>query len=186
MNRKVHTPLILATLALLVRCEVAAADGTNLTNLCVSNMETVRRLVSTCNPDGIFYPPSLSLVATNATNLAVFLSPTTGHQPGPAKAVDDWTDFIYVGSLPKEMQPYIPLLISPPENHGGGFGLVLWDEFPVTRASPRMIRTLIQQPWALATNASEIRIEELKRRVVVRIPPSLQRIYTNAYSFKRH
>ena len=79
----------------------------------------------------------------------------------------------------------IPLLISPPENHGGHYGYVVWNysskaaQLPATR-----IRALVITPWCMETNATELQLQMLKEEIVVRVPDHLCKFYPNPYQAK--
>lgn len=148
---------------------------------CMLNLQEAYWALRVRLGDGYRFPASLSSLAETTTNSAIFVCPGSGHEAGAMTNVEDWTDFIYVGNHEDIQDPDFALLISPPENHGGRFGLVLWHGGNVVRLSPEQTRRLIEAPWFLATNAPNDHIEGLKRILTVQVPKRFENLYTNAW-----
>jgi hypothetical protein len=149
---------------------------------CYTNMVEIWRLLKNWTHEGGWpFPSSLAVLASRATNTALFVSPLSGRGAGALADLDDWTDFIYVANEDDGVDPNNALLISPPENHGGRFGLVLWNGGEIDRVSPDETRRLIEAPWLRATNASPSEIENLRPTFRVRVPKGLRALYPHAY-----
>jgi hypothetical protein len=133
---------------------------------------------------GDTYVPELSRL-TNEASAVLFTCPATGRPPGNVTNTDAWTDYVYFANQ-HDVPPFkIPLLICPPENHGGRFGLVLWKNGGVDQLSPASIRALIKTPWCMETDASPNLIAFEKDVINVRVPPRLRKEYQDAYSPRR-
>lgn len=150
-----------------------------LTSGCESNMMAVWSLLRRWQGEGVQYPPDLSDVAT-PTNTELFICPSTGHKPGAPKEVTEWTDFFYVTQA--EEDPRVAMLLSAPEDHGGRFGIVVWESGYVSRVTPKEFEALVREPWCMSlyTLSGQI-LENLKREVTVHVPQRLRRAYPNAY-----
>lgn len=149
-------------------------------NLCASNMMAVWWLLRQWQGDGIDFPRDLSAVVST-TNSAYFLCPGVAREPGPIAAVNDWTDFIYVGGM-SSTDPQVAILLSPPEDHGGNFGIVVWEGGYVSRVTPQEFEKLLKAPWCMATRAQEEGIiGQLKKEVTVQVPRRFRQQYPNAY-----
>jgi hypothetical protein len=170
--------VLISALALSLGCS-RHIGPTRADNLCLTNLATLSVRLQTplapWSPNGESFPSTLQQLVTPKTPLSVFVCPATGHKPGPSTNIEQWTDYIYFASQ-KQLLMNIPLVICPPENHGGKFGHVLWQHIGRDRLPPDQIRALIENPWNMAAN------DPLDDVLVVRVPQRLQRIYTNAYT----
>ena|SRR5205809_5791817 len=127
--------------------------------------------------EGDRFPPSLASVV-NATNTTIFVSPSTSHTPGMATNVDEWTDYIYVGSGMEGCMCDVALLISPPENHGGSFGYVVWGCGEVVKFPADQVRALIKEPWGMPTQARCGGFDEFaKPHIMIHVPDRFRSIY---------
>jgi hypothetical protein len=100
----------------------------------------------------------------------VFVCPDTGHRTGSINSISSWTDYIYVGGLHDEFVLGVPLVISPPENHGEKYGYVIWTDGVVARLPAEQIRKLIADPFCMDTFNGQDDVEAERRRMVVQIP----------------
>ena len=172
------------------RCSPKLANGSDLTSACMSNnltqiYLTLRRgniLPTSLNELGA--PVNSNLFASVDTNL--FVCPTTGHRPGHITDIEKWTDYIYIGNPFADALVGVPLIISPPENHDGKLGFVLFSDGVVSRLPSEEVRLLIRNPFCLATNESLGNIAAAKTRTAVSLPDRLRSyyppgtVYTNA------
>jgi hypothetical protein len=76
----------------------------------------------------------------------------------------------------------IPILICPPENHGGKFENVVWFSSNTDRLSPEQVKRLIREPWSMVQDANPAEIELLKTRIHVRVPKRWAKAYPDAYT----
>jgi hypothetical protein len=153
-------------------------------DLCLSNLTSVWEGCQRWMGDSAIYPSNLSVLAQPIiTNSAVFVCPATGHKPGSVTNVDQWTDYIYFASAP-ELYDQIPVLICPPENHGGKFGHVIWQGRHTDRLTPAQISGLIREPWNMQAPLSSMALARYQESIVIRIPERVRGIYTNAYQPK--
>jgi hypothetical protein len=151
-------------------------------DLCLSNLTSIWEACQQWMGDGAIYPSNLSvLVQPIITNSAVFVCSATGHKPGSMTNVDQWTDYIYFASAP-ELYDQIPVVICPPENHGGRFGHVIWQGRNSDRLTPAQIAELIREPWSMQAPLSSLALARYQESIVVHIPERLRNIYTNAYA----
>jgi Ankyrin repeats (3 copies) len=150
-------------------------------DLCVSNFTEIFWIIRKWVGEGIEYPPSLDSLAEDTDRADLFVYPDSGHRVGSMTNVEDWTDFIFVGSERDIQDPNVALLISPPENQKGHFGIVLWHGGNSSLVTAQETRRLIDAPWYMATNAPLEQIEYLKRFVTVKVPKRFRGSYPNAY-----
>jgi len=128
------------------------------------------------------FPPSLNELARLTTNASLFICPSTREKPADMPNVEQWSDFIYVANLPDlATDKRLPVLISPPENHGGKYGYVVWLTGEVVRLPSSDIRKLIAEPWHLATDAPPREADQWKNKAQVRLPARFRKLYPNAY-----
>jgi len=163
------------------RIERAAAPS-NPTSLCISNMMAVWLLLRDWQGEGNSYPADLSFIA-NRTNRSLFLCPTTGHRPGDPSDVSKWTDFMYVSQ--SQTEPRIAMLLSPPEDHGGRFGIVVWESGYWDSVSPSQFRALVETPWCMEYSPSSPAVKILKQEMTVHVPERFSRTYPDAYAAPR-
>ena len=155
---------------------------------CATNLTSMWWLLKDWVGDGDTFPPGLSSLAESATNLDLFICSGSGRRAPPSASitnVDAWSDYIYVANQRDTPPDMVPLLISPPENHGGHYGYVVWNysskaaQLPASR-----IRALVVTPWCMETNATELQLQMLKEEIVVRVPDHLRKFYPNPYRAK--
>jgi hypothetical protein len=128
------------------------------------------------------YPSSLNEIYADVTNRSLFVCPATGHKAGKMTEIESWSDYIFVAKLPDVLNdPRVPVLICPPENHKGGFGLVMNLDGSVDEVSPNLVKQLVGTPWLRATNAPSAEVQRLQRILIVRVPKRLEGTYTNVY-----
>lgn len=155
---------------------------------CSTNMMQLAVWLRIAMGEGYRYPTTLASLAvcTNYPNFSntLLVCPTTGHVPGAISNVEDWTDYVYVGNGDDGGMCDVALLISPPENHGGKFGYVLWGCGNVTQLDASHVRALIKAPWCLPARAREdtfVREDGfdkfVKPTIKVRIPARFAGIY---------
>jgi hypothetical protein len=162
-------------------CSSRSSSARHSADLCVSNLLDVYWIIRWSMHDGIDYPPTLASLARETDRTNLFVCPGTGHKAGNMRNVEDWTDYIYVGNERDTQDPNVALVISPPENHGDKFGIVLWHGGNASVMTPAETRQLIDAPWCMATNAPQDQIDYLKSVIDVRIPERLRSLYPNAY-----
>jgi hypothetical protein len=143
---------------------------------CSTNMMGIfLELLKAVGPSGDKFPPSLASLSY-FTNYALFVCPTTGHVPGTMSNVEEWTDYIYVSGGNQGTMCNVALLISPPENHGGKFGYVLWGYDYVVQLPTDQVRALIKEPWCLKIQGQGWD-EFVKPEIKVHIPARFASIY---------
>ncbi len=168
----------LAAVLVLSACAPRPRGGSAPPAGCAQNLYEVGGLLRDSIPVEPDYPESLADLSSVTTNVGLFVCPVTGHKPHRLKTVEAWSDYIYVASLPLDLEdPKVALLICPPENHGGGYGYVLWSTRDVEKLSAADIRRLVETPWCFATNAPQPELDKLRKQVVVRVPKPLRRYY---------
>ncbi len=146
-------------------------------DVCMTNMAVIYRALYDWIGERDRFPPSLISVV-NATNTAIFVSPGTGHRPGAASEVESWTDYVYVGNGMEVCMCDVALLISPPENHGGSFGYVVWGCGEVVKLPADQIRALVKQPWCMPTKARCGGFDEFaKPQIQIHMPDRFHLIY---------
>ena len=116
-----------------------------------------------------------SLFSSVDSNL--FVCPGNEGQAGPLSQIQDWTDYIYVGNPVADALIDVALIISPPENHGGDHGYVVFSTGELRRMPAERVRELIADPFCMATNESPQNIANARKRTVVNIPNRLQPFY---------
>ncbi len=130
---------------------------------------------------GARFPSSLQLVAEamppETLNPEIFVVPGSGHKTGTLNAVGAWTDFIYVSGLDNGLHSGVPLVISPPENHGGKCGYVIWTDGGTAKLPAQKTRELIADPFCMTPFAVEA---DQKKRMQLQIPERLKRYYASA------
>lgn len=155
---------------------------------CSTNMTQLGAWLRIAIGEGDRFPSSLAALAvcTNYPNFSntLLVCPATGHVPGAISNVEAWTDYIYVGNGLEGGMCDVALLISPPENHGGKFGYVLWGCGNVTQLDASYVRALIKAPWCLPARArGETFVRDdgfdkfVKPTIKVRIPARFSGIY---------
>lgn len=122
------------------------------------------------------FPDSLAKLKSSV-DPRLFVCPGTGSRPGQFAVVDDWTDYVYVGGGSDMGVVDAALVISPPENHEGRCGYVLFSGGTVSRLPADQVRQLIADPFALATNGPAINLAYERQHVVVRVPKRLRPAY---------
>src|ERR1700722_3888512 len=141
----------------------------------LANLDNLSLLLRYAEGERPEFPDTLQAVAE--TDLAppgllkpeLFVGPATGHKPGPIKSVSEWSDYIYVGKMPDEMIG-AAVVISPPENHGGEYGYVLFNGSWPFRLPADQVRQLITNPFCMATNISADLVNHAMTNVVIHIP----------------
>jgi hypothetical protein len=141
------------------------------------DFEKICRLLRDQMLAGDSFPKSLAELRPDlATNLSLFVCESTGSRPGTLPEIEEWTDYIYIGNMP----PVIPgaaMLISPPENHSGEAGYVLFAGCTVSRLSPSDVRRLIKDPLCMATNSPPNNVAYVRQLLQIRIPKRLRPYY---------
>jgi len=115
---------------------------------------------------------------------SLFICPGTGNKPGSILSVEQWTDYIYVGNNTEDA-PNAALIISPPENHNGKYGLVVCADGACFQLPPDRVRDIVNEPWLLATNSPMAILDKLKSEVVVHVPERLKKSYPQAYTSRK-
>ena len=162
---------------LLMGCSSHSAPASAAGDSCTTNMTAVYWALHDWIGDRDRFPPTLTSVVS-ATNSAIFVSPSTGHIPGAVTNIEAWTDYIYVGNGMEGCMCDVALLISPPENHGGSFGYVVWGCGEVVKLPADQIRSLIKQPWCMPTKARCGGFDEFaKPQIQIHIPDRFHLLY---------
>jgi hypothetical protein len=152
---------------------------------CSTNMMQIAVALRIAIGESDRFPASLTTL-TNVPffNSSLLVCPLTGHVPGAISNAEAWTDYIYVGNGLEGGMCDVALLISPPENHGGKFGYVLWGCGNVTQLDASYVRALIKAPWCLPARVrGETFVREdgfdkfVKPTIKVRIPARFAGIY---------
>jgi hypothetical protein len=105
-----------------------------------------------------------------------FVCPGTGHRPGSLNAIEEWSDYIYIGNLQDGVM-HAALVIDPPENHHNKYGYVLWGDGSVTRESSEQTRRLIADPFCMDNFDNASVINYAKPKIKIQIPERLKRYY---------
>lgn len=113
----------------------------------------------------------------SSVNSNLFVCPGTGSKPGPMSQIEEWTDYIYAGSPFADSLMNVALIISPPENHDGTSGYVLFSGGVISRLPTEKVRRLIADPFCLATNESLQNITSARQITVMSVPKRLRTYY---------
>ncbi len=105
-----------------------------------------------------------------------FVCPGTGSIPASMNEINSWTDYIFIGNVADYMAA-VPFIVSPPENHHGKYGYVATALYGVIRLPPSEVRALIKSPWLISTNETQEHIENIKREIIINVPPRLRTYY---------
>jgi hypothetical protein len=187
--KKVFTSLFLP-LALLVLCVLVLSNpgcGNRSANvafsaeLCVTNLTAIWWKLIRHMGDGDTFPATLAGLETVGAKPEWFICPGSTNVPASMASVEEWTDFIYVSGVSGASDLYIPLLISPPENHAGEFGIVVWRGGNADRLPPDQVRKLIDEPWARAMDTRPESIMADKKEIRLRVPKRFRDVYPRAY-----
>src|SRR5439155_26888709 len=111
-----------------------------------------------------------------STGREILVCPGTGSKPGAINDVEEWTDYIYIGSTPVYFER-AAMLISPPENHNGKSGYVLFCNGAISKLPPDEVREFIRHPLRNAPDVQNPELEATRSLVSVRIPKRLQPYY---------
>ena len=111
-----------------------------------------------------------------SVNSNLFVVPGSGTRPGLMKDVEDWTDFIHVGAI-DDLVPRTVEVVSPPENHHGKFGFIIYHDGGMKCLPPEEIHLLLKAPWLHADYADDSTTEGIKQRMVLRVPKKLESAY---------
>ena len=149
-----------------------------INNLTITNLKQIYILLRLATGEGDTFPISLGELAKDSVNSNLFVCPGTGHDAGSMRTVEEWTDYIYVGSQPELCVADAALVISPPENYGGKYGIVLFAAGYISKLSADQVRLLVEKPWLLASNAPRADLDQLKKTINVRVPKWLQPYYS--------
>jgi len=144
---------------------------------CVSNILAIHDSIYSYVGSGHRYPHRLSQISESVPNLAIFVCPDTGAIPGTATEVDLWTDYIYLGNQEDTPDQDVPLLICPPENHGGHFGHVLWRGRNVQQVRASEIHELIRDPFARCRGVQLRWVAEWRKMIRINVPTRLRPYY---------
>ncbi len=107
----------------------------------------------------------------------LFVCPGTGSKPGLMGEIEEWTDYIYIGGLTDNALQNAAQIISPPENHNGKYGYVLFVDGSVWRLPPEQVRRLIKNPFSMATNEPADVVAYESKRITVNVPKRLKLYY---------
>lgn len=132
-------------------------------------------------PSGAYFPKTLGDLSNNP-DPNLFICSGAESRPGKMTDIVEWTDLIYVGNLTDSFIMGAALMISPPENHGGVYGYVLFSDGRVERLPAGQIRQLINDPFMMATlevspSDTSYNIEHEKKRAIVNVPKRLNKYY---------
>jgi hypothetical protein len=130
--------------------------------------------------DGDRFPSNFVELGASQMNGALFVCPEIENQRGAMDRIEEWSDFIYVGNNTEEI-PTVPLIISPPENHDGKYGFVVFVDGVISELPAPQVRDLVKEPWLLVTNTPEANIAYMKKRVTVFVPKKFKALYPDAY-----
>jgi len=106
----------------------------------------------------------------------IFLSTASNIVPGTLATIEEWTDFIYIGGMSLGT-PMAALVISPPENHQGKYGYVLFDGGKISRLSAAETRALILDPLHEETISPVTNVALIRQVMTVRVPKKLRQYY---------
>lgn len=110
------------------------------------------------------------------TNANLFVSPETANKPGDIKTIADWTDYIYIGNNTEQI-PLAALVVSPPENYDGKYGIVLCVAGTIIKLPPEEIKAVLNKPWILDRTASTNNVEYMKQRIKINVPSKMRNQY---------
>ncbi|MGH7993212.1 MAG: hypothetical protein ACREDQ_06830 [Limisphaerales bacterium] len=120
-------------------------------------------------------PINSNLFSSEDPNL--FICPGTGSRVGPMSKIEEWTDYIYAGQPGADYLINVAILISPPENHGGKEGYVLFSGGFVSRLPASDVRRLITNPFCMATNETPDNIASARQVTIMSMPKRLRPYY---------
>jgi len=158
----------------------------NPADRCVTNLTQIWWGLEKWIDDGIRFPPSLGRLAEVGSTPDIFICPGSNHPTAAESSVEDWGDFIYIAGEEEGDDLELAILISPPENHGGSFALVMWKGGYASRVSPEQARRLIREPWCMVKNIKSTDIDSLKKRLSVRVPSRWHNQYPYALNWEIH
>src|SRR6266498_2203496 len=107
----------------------------------------------------------------------LFVCPGTGSKPGLMGEIEEWTDYIYIGGLTDNALQNAAQIISPPENHNGKCGYVLFVDGSVWRLPPEQVRRLIKNPFSMAAKEPADVVAYENKRITVNVPKRLKLYY---------
>ena len=152
------------------------ADTTSISN----QLRQVYFKLRAAMDDGDRFPASFSQLKYAKLDGQLFVCPGSGSRAGTMDTIESWSDFIYVGN-DSEGVPELPLLISPPENHRGEYGYIIFVDGRISKTPPEVAARLVREPWFLATNSPPANVEYEKNRISVFVPRKFQSEYRDAY-----
>ena len=121
-------------------------------------------------------PETLAALNESSVDRNLFVAASSGSRPGLMKDVEDWTDYIYVGGIDIGIDQTVQL-VSPPENHRGKFGFVIYVNGVSQLLTPEEIRLRLKAPWMDDHYANSNTVETIKQRMVLRVPKKLESAY---------
>jgi hypothetical protein len=170
---------------LILGCAKQPFSGANIaqdTDLIVSNQfRQIYVQLRYAMDDSDHFPHSFAELNQLSVDKNLFVCPGTGSRATALATIEEWTDYIYIGN-DTEQVPRAALVISPPENHRGEYGYVLFVDGVILRLPPDQVRMLVKEPWLLATNTPPDNVNYLKKRIAVHVPKRLQTFYPDAYN----
>ena len=154
----------------------SADDKRSVDSVVTNNLKQIWWLLYDAIGDRDVFPKSLAELNNTNVNANLFICPGRGSKAASMRSIEQWTDYIYVGSVWPGV-PRTALIISPPENHGGGYGYVFYADSCMAQLPAATIHALVKEPWIMDTNASASNIDYLKKRISIRVPRRLLQHY---------
>src|SRR5215510_4950183 len=143
--------------------EAPPPNPSTLSRMCKTNLEQIAIQLKFYVGNGDIYPPCFVCLTNENSPSNLFVCPATGRKPGALTNVDEWTDYIYFANQ-GDYHFHVPLIICPPENHGGKSGNILLGNLERSRISHREAQSLIEKPWCMAKELTPIELQEVKER----------------------
>jgi hypothetical protein len=116
-----------------------------LEHVCSANQREIYSLLREFIGSGDTFPKSLGELSGIATNSTLFVCPATSRKPGEMTNVNEWTDYIYLGNLPEIFSIDVPVLICPPENHGGKVAIACFIDGRIRHISKEEIAAYLEK-----------------------------------------
>ena len=166
----------------LISCKATRTDTFYAANISLdatitsNNLHQAWELLHDETYESDHFPFTLDKVRISSADAKFFLCPGTGSKARSLSKIGSWTDYVYVGGATDNL-PHGALLISPPENHDNRYGYVLCVAGSIFQLPPDKTRSIIREPWLLASNSLQGNVDYFKTNIQVHIPDRLRSFY---------
>jgi hypothetical protein len=141
-----------------------------------NNLRQVGMLLNTWALAGDRFPTNFHGLGPSV-NSSLFVVPGLSTNPGPIARIEDWTDYIYLGNLMAGPSFDVAMVISPPENHGGDYGFVLYAGGVVKCLPAEAVRKLIKDPFCIDAKRDPGHAANERLACVMNVPQRLKGYY---------